>query len=76
MKECNRTLMSSEFLELLAMLFRKVEEGVRKRDFLGLMLSSKELCESVKVKDNMCKSNLGVTGYMILGKEMERSKKG
>lgn len=30
---------------------------------------------SVKVKDNTCKSNLGVTGCMILGKEMKKSKK-
>ena len=75
MKECNRMPMSSEFLELLAMLFKKVEEGVRKRTFPGLVLSSKELCKSVKVKDNMCKSNLGVTGYMILGKEMKSKKR-
>lgn len=45
--------MSSKFLELPAMLFKKVEEGVRKRAFLDLMLSNEELWESVKVKDNV-----------------------
>lgn len=74
-KEYNKTPMSSEFLELLAILLKKVEEGVRKWTFPGLMLSSKELWESVKVKDNTCKSNLGVTRCMILGKEMKKSKK-
>lgn len=52
-----------------------MEEGVRKQTLPDLMLTSKELCESAKVKDNMCKSNLGVTGYMILTKEMKKSKK-
>lgn len=53
-----------------------MEEGVRKWTFPDLMLSSKELCDSVKVKDSMCKINLGFTGYMILEKEMKMSKKG
>lgn len=52
-----------------------MEERVRKQTFPDLMLSSKVLCESVKVKDIMCKSNLGVARCMIFRKKIKRSKK-
>lgn len=67
--------MSNEFLQLLATLGEKVEAGVRKWTFPDLMLNSEEWCDSVEVEDNTCKINLGVTGHMVLEKEMKMSKK-